>query len=147
MTAKKQIISRACKSVPPPSNQSSFSLTLPVSPLHFNPSTAYNVNRCQEPRQPGLLHERVALCLFKLQCPIQIDLIVQRHRSKYKRIREQGITLHSSKHWFARIQLFRPQKIPPTPKLHSLRMRLGCCTPAGNGLSQSQPCIENRLQA
>lgn len=131
LTAKKQIISRACKSVPPPSNQSSFSLTFPVSPLHFNPSTAYIVNRCQEPRQPGLLHERVALYLFKLQYPIQTDLIVQRHKSKYKRIREQGTTLHSSIHWFSLIQLFTSTN-PPHPKnCIQLKMWLGCCTPAG----------------
>lgn len=95
-----------------------------MSPLHLNPSTAYTVSQCQEPRQPALLHERVALCLLKLQCPIQIDLIVQRHRSKSKRISEQGTTLDSSIHCFS---LTQPStSAPPTPRLQP-EMRLGCC--------------------
>lgn len=70
MTAtKNQILYRglADLSLQPGINLLLLSLPLPPSPLHFNPRTAHTGSRCQEPRQPGLAHERVALCLFKLQ--------------------------------------------------------------------------------
>lgn len=136
MTAKKQIISRARRSVPPPWDQSSFSLPLPPSPLHFNPRTAYTGSRCQEPRQPGLAHERVALCLCELQ-----------HQFKQPRLCEgtapPGKAPGTGGHSSMRCCPFPSQRCPPAQYCTQLKLCRGCCTPAGQRLSQ-EPCMHQR---